>query len=145
MTRGYPEIAEHLPVEISGVEVDGSVLTIWGTGWTLTVSVRGKARSTGEPSTPTTTISSNSSAHSSGKRCSASARSTSMTPDSSSATASSSSRLTLTTHPGASDSPTTSSMRSEPIRRKKAEVRTLAWVISDENLRLAGARMYGMQ
>lgn len=30
MSRAYPDIAEHLPVEITGADVEGAVLTIWG-------------------------------------------------------------------------------------------------------------------
>lgn len=37
MTRAWADIAEHLPAEICGVDVEGPVLTIWGVNWTLTV------------------------------------------------------------------------------------------------------------
>ena len=38
MTRPYPDVAPHLPVEIAGTAVDGSELTIWGSDWTLIVT-----------------------------------------------------------------------------------------------------------
>ena len=37
MSRAYPDIAEHLPVEITGFDVEGTVLTIWGLDWTLAI------------------------------------------------------------------------------------------------------------
>ena len=37
MPQPYADIAVHLPVEIAGIDVDSSTLTICGADWTLTV------------------------------------------------------------------------------------------------------------